>query len=297
MQSPETPNQNHTVKAGIYSSTRTESVSITGYTSGIILVAAIVFLSFGIISSFLCLVVDGVFILLTIDVRPLKGGRCQFYTSGNSYIYENYYATSCQDVLSLYVVMWVLSVLNLLGFLTGILTTAVLGSIKDMSCQDVLSLYVVMWVLSVLNLLGFLTGILTTAVLGSIKDMYISSFIMDNKLDLLFVTETWHKQDDGLLFNQLSPVGFGVSDVSQSTVTSGVEEQWTAKTHHKAAATTERADYGDSISGTDASGNTGLRTTSEVTTMAGSSGPAAVMRWALDCNHLVNGLWTGNHDR
>ncbi|XP_057204280.1 transmembrane protein 255B isoform X3 [Triplophysa rosa] len=150
------------VVLGIYTSTRTESVSITGYTSGIILafgsflgvlglileenrkkllVAAIVFLSFGIISSFLCLVVDGVFILLTIDVRPLRAGRCQFYNSGNSYIYENYYATSCQDVLSLYVLLWVLTVLNLLGFVTGILTTAVLGSIKDMRsggvCPDV----------------------------------------------------------------------------------------------------------------------------------------------------------------
>ncbi|KAG9272912.1 transmembrane protein 255B-like isoform X2 [Astyanax mexicanus] len=102
------------VALGIYTSTRTESLSITGYASGAILafgsflgvlglcleenrkqllIAAIVFLSVGILTSFLCLIVDGVFILLNIDMRPMKAGRCQFYTSGNSYIYENYYAT------------------------------------------------------------------------------------------------------------------------------------------------------------------------------------------------------------
>lgn len=30
------------------------------------------------------------------DMRPVKAGRCQFYTSGNGYIYENYYATVSQ---------------------------------------------------------------------------------------------------------------------------------------------------------------------------------------------------------
>lgn len=33
------------------------------------------------------------------DMRPMKAGRCQFYTSGNSYIYENYYATVSQALL------------------------------------------------------------------------------------------------------------------------------------------------------------------------------------------------------
>jgi hypothetical protein len=38
---------------------------------------------------------------------------------------------SCGDVLSLYVLIWVLTSLNLVAFFLGILTTAVLGSIKD----------------------------------------------------------------------------------------------------------------------------------------------------------------------
>ncbi len=33
------------------------------------------------------------------DMRPMKAGRCQFYSSGNSYIYENYYATVSQALL------------------------------------------------------------------------------------------------------------------------------------------------------------------------------------------------------
>lgn len=46
--------------------------------------------------------------------------------------YEFVGVGSCQEVLSLYVLIWVLTLLNLLAFILGILTTAVLGSIKDM---------------------------------------------------------------------------------------------------------------------------------------------------------------------
>eukprot|EP00064_Thunnus_orientalis_P011212 superscaffoldBa00001598_g11242 len=102
------------VVLGVYISTRTESLTVSGYTSGVILTlgsflgllglrleenrkqlltAAIVFLSFGIISSFLCLVIDGVCIVLNLDMRPLKAGRCQYYSSGSSYIYENFYTS------------------------------------------------------------------------------------------------------------------------------------------------------------------------------------------------------------
>ena len=39
---------------------------------------------------------------------------------------------SCQEVLSLYVCMWLLTSLNLLAFVLAIMATAVLGSIKDL---------------------------------------------------------------------------------------------------------------------------------------------------------------------
>ncbi|XP_051580941.1 transmembrane protein 255B isoform X2 [Myxocyprinus asiaticus] len=139
------------------------------------LVAAIVFLSFGIITSFLCLVVDGVFILLTIDMRPMKAGRCQFYTSGNSYIYENYYATvPCQGLTescSLKVRSGTCYCCDLYDCANGGYLDNFYEFVGVQSCQEVLSLYVLLWVLTCLQLLAFIVGILTTAVLGSIKDM------------------------------------------------------------------------------------------------------------------------------
>ncbi|CAM4577509.1 unnamed protein product [Leuciscus chuanchicus] len=184
------------VVMGIYISTRTESVSITGYMSGIILafgsflgvlglcleenrkqllIAAIVFLSFGIISSFLCLLVDGVFILLNIDMRSMRAGRCQFYTSGNSYIYENYYATvPCQGLTEsceMKVRSGTCYCCDLYDCANGGYLNNYYEFVGVQSCQDVLSLYVLLWILTALNLLAFVFGILTTAVLGSFKDM------------------------------------------------------------------------------------------------------------------------------
>lgn len=49
------------------------------------------------------------------------------------------------------------------------------------------------------------------------KALLLADFIMDKKLDLFFITETWHKQDDGFLFNQLTPAGFGLIDASRTT--------------------------------------------------------------------------------
>ncbi|CAB1347741.1 unnamed protein product [Coregonus sp. 'balchen'] len=116
-------------------------------TCGANLVAAIVFLSFGIIASFLCLVVDGVFIVFnmvpcqgltescSMKVRSGTCYCCDLYDCANGGYMNNYYefvgVRSCGDVLSLYVLIWVLTSLNLVAFFLGILTTAVLGSIKD----------------------------------------------------------------------------------------------------------------------------------------------------------------------
>lgn len=33
------------------------------------------------------------------DMRPLKAGRCQYYSSGNCYIYENFYTSVSRDTL------------------------------------------------------------------------------------------------------------------------------------------------------------------------------------------------------
>lgn len=49
---------------------------------------------------------------------------------------SNYYefvgVQSCEEVFTLYILIWMLTGLNLVAFFTGILNTAVLGSIKDL---------------------------------------------------------------------------------------------------------------------------------------------------------------------
>ncbi|XP_066540581.1 transmembrane protein 255B [Hoplias malabaricus] len=184
------------VSLGIYTNTRTESLSITGYASGVtlalgsflgilglcleenrkqLLVAAIVFLSVGILTSFLCIIVDGVFILLSIDMRPMRAGRCQFYTSGNSFIYENYYASvPCQGLMescSLKVRSGTCYCCDLYDCANGGYLNNYYEFVGVQSCEEVLSLYILIWILTLLNLLAFIIAILTTAVLGSIKHL------------------------------------------------------------------------------------------------------------------------------
>ncbi|KAI4904802.1 hypothetical protein NFI96_006922 [Prochilodus magdalenae] len=138
---------------------------------------AIVFLSVGILTSFLCLVVDGVFILLNIDMRPMRAGRCQFYTSGNGYIYENYYASvPCQGLTescSLKVRSGTCYCCDLYDCANGGYLNNYYEFVGVRSCDDVLILYILIWVLTLLNLLAFILAIMTTAVLGSIKDLGI----------------------------------------------------------------------------------------------------------------------------
>uniref|UniRef100_A0A8C0E5Z1 Transmembrane protein 255B n=1 Tax=Balaenoptera musculus TaxID=9771 RepID=A0A8C0E5Z1_BALMU len=96
---------------GLAATTRTENVTMGGYYPGIILgfgsflgiiginlvenrkqmlVAAIVFVSFGVVAAFCCAIVDGVFAARHIEPRPLTAGRCQFYSSGVGYLHDVY---------------------------------------------------------------------------------------------------------------------------------------------------------------------------------------------------------------
>ncbi|XP_069043695.1 uncharacterized protein [Lepisosteus oculatus] len=45
------------------------------------------------------------------------------------------------------------------------------------------------------------------------KALLLCYIIKEKQLDLLCLTETWHKQNDGLLFNQLIPPGYGLFDL------------------------------------------------------------------------------------
>ncbi|XP_023255509.1 transmembrane protein 255B-like isoform X2 [Seriola lalandi dorsalis] len=189
------------VVLGVYTTTRTESLNVTGYTSGVILTlgsflgllglrleenrkqlltAAIVFLSFGIITSFLCLVIDGVCIVLNMDMRPLRAERCQYYSSGTSYVYENFYTSvSCwnlKESCTMTVRSGTCYCCDLYDCANGGYLNNYYEFVGVRSCEEVFTLYILICTLTGLNLVALFTGILTTAVLGSIKDSGASMY-------------------------------------------------------------------------------------------------------------------------
>ncbi|CAN0386996.1 unnamed protein product [Lampetra fluviatilis] len=54
------------------------------------LVAAIIFISFGVAAAFSCAVVDGVFAARHIDPSPVLAGRCLYFPGDGKYSYEDY---------------------------------------------------------------------------------------------------------------------------------------------------------------------------------------------------------------
>ncbi|XP_051778304.1 transmembrane protein 255B isoform X2 [Erpetoichthys calabaricus] len=206
---------------GIVTTTGTESVSVTGYGSGIIfvfgsflgilglvleenrnqlLLASIIFLSFGVIAAFFCLIVDGVFIVMNIDLRPLHAGRCQYYGSGHSYLYENLFASvTCQGLTescNLQVRSGTCYCCDLYECANGGYLNNHYEFVGVKSCQDVLSLYMKIWLLIVLNFLAFFLGILTTAVLGSMRNMREHVSCSDLTTRLLDPSPTRQSPDD-----------------------------------------------------------------------------------------------------
>ncbi|XP_028272168.1 transmembrane protein 255A isoform X3 [Parambassis ranga] len=179
---------------GLAATTRTQNITVGGYYSGVILgfgsflgiigahlienkrqmlVASIVFISFGVVAAFCCAIVDGVFAARHIDLRPLYAGRCQYHSSETAsdvtcptssrmtcnlrvksntcYCCDLYNCgkpsrveviggyheytdvKSCQDVVHLYHLLWSATILNIVALFLGIITAAVLGGFKDMT--------------------------------------------------------------------------------------------------------------------------------------------------------------------
>ncbi|XP_051759357.1 transmembrane protein 255B [Ctenopharyngodon idella] len=178
---------------GLLSATQTDNVAVSGYYPGIILsfgaflgvvglnlvenrrpmlVASIIFISLGVVSCFLCSIIDGIIAAEFIERRPLMEGRCEFYSSSSSYSYDSYYTevhcnqckmkvksntcyccdlfhcdsldyqvqyyeftgvSSCWDVVNLYRLLWAGVMLNVLGVFLGIITAALLGAFKDLA--------------------------------------------------------------------------------------------------------------------------------------------------------------------
>ncbi|XP_043561008.1 transmembrane protein 255A isoform X4 [Chiloscyllium punctatum] len=155
---------------GLAATTRTLNVSVGGYYPGVILgfgsflgliganllenkrqmlVASIVFISFGVVASFCCAIVDGVFAARHIVMCPSQSRApcvlkiksntcycCDLYKCGSRETLGGYYeyndVGSCQEVIHLYHLLWSSTILNIVGLFLGIITAAVLGSFKDM---------------------------------------------------------------------------------------------------------------------------------------------------------------------
>ncbi|XP_061291451.1 transmembrane protein 255B isoform X1 [Bos javanicus] len=180
---------------GLAATTRTENVTVGGYYPGIILgfgsflgiiginlmenrkqmlVAAIVFVSFGVVAAFCCAVVDGVFAARHIEPRPLMAGRCQFHSSGAGYLHDAHQTeVTCHSPnggCPLKVKSNTCYCCDLYDC-QGTRSPPVYHEFVGVgACWDALQLYWLLWASAVLNVLGLLLGVITAAVLGAFKD-------------------------------------------------------------------------------------------------------------------------------
>ncbi|XP_006003910.1 transmembrane protein 255A isoform X1 [Latimeria chalumnae] len=183
---------------GLAATTRTQNVTVGGYYPGIILgfgsflgiiganvienkrqmlVASIVFISFGVVAAFCCAIVDGVFAARHIDIRPLYAGKCQYYSTEASYNSDDHTKeVPCQSQSRS---PCTLKIKSNSCYCCDLYTcgsrTEILGGYYEYidvnSCQDVVHLYHLLWFATVLNIMGLFLGIITAAVLGGFKDM------------------------------------------------------------------------------------------------------------------------------
>ncbi|XP_053240337.1 transmembrane protein 255B isoform X2 [Podarcis raffonei] len=181
---------------GLAATTRTENVTVGGYYPGIILgfgsflgiigihlvenrkqmlIASIVFISFGVVAAFCCAIVDGVFAARHIEPRPLYNKRCQYYSSGVGFLYDVYQTeVTCYTLNSkcqLKVKSNTCYCCDLYNCENSEHSTSYYEFLGVNSCQDVVHLYRLLWSSTVLNIIGLFLGIVTAAILGAFKDV------------------------------------------------------------------------------------------------------------------------------
>ncbi|XP_041697763.1 transmembrane protein 255A isoform X1 [Coregonus clupeaformis] len=204
---------------GLAATTRTQNITVGGYYPGAILgfgsflgiigahlidnkrqmlVASIVFISFGVVAAFCCAIVDGVFAARHIDLRPYYAGRCDFYANSKSSVdYEDVHCqTASRATCNLRVksnTCYCCDLYNcgkehpLLGHASKDVlkkfrkTSMIWNRVELMggyheytevgSCEDVVHLYHLLWSVTILNIIALFLGIITAAVLGGFKDM------------------------------------------------------------------------------------------------------------------------------
>lgn len=197
---------------GLAATSRTQNITVGGYYPGVILgfgsflgiigahlienkrqmlVASIVFISFGVVAAFCCAIVDGVFAARHIDLRPLYAGRCEYHSSETASDRDVPCQTSSRTTCNLRVrsnTCYCCDLYNCgkkqhfcgLTIHSLCLThwasrVEVIGGYHEYtdvkSCQDVVHLYHLLWSATILNIVALFLGIITAAVLGGFKDM------------------------------------------------------------------------------------------------------------------------------
>ncbi|XP_068596598.1 transmembrane protein 255A [Brachionichthys hirsutus] len=202
---------------GLAATTRTQNITVGGYYPGFILgfgsflgiigthlienkrqmlVASIVFISFGVVAAFCCAIVDGVFATRHIDLRPLYAGRCDYHSSETASDRDVPCQTSSRTSCNLRVKSNTCYCCDLYNCgrehpLMGLQNKDVLKKFRKSSmisnrveviggyheytdvksCQDVVHLHHLLWAATILNIVALFLGIITAAVLGGFKDM------------------------------------------------------------------------------------------------------------------------------
>ncbi|XP_019489523.1 PREDICTED: transmembrane protein 255A isoform X3 [Hipposideros armiger] len=179
---------------GLAATTRTQNVTVGGYYPGVILgfgsflgiigsnlvenkrqmlVASIVFISFGVIAAFCCAIVDGVFAARHIDLKPLYANRCHYVPKTSQKEAEE---VKCPHLSREFCTP---RIRGNTCFCCDLYNCGnrmeIIGGyyeyIDVSSCQDIIHLYHLLWSATILNIVGLFLGIITAAVLGGFKDM------------------------------------------------------------------------------------------------------------------------------
>ncbi|XP_031718650.1 transmembrane protein 255A isoform X4 [Anarrhichthys ocellatus] len=182
---------------GLAATTRTQNITVGGYYPGVILgfgsflgiigahlienkrqmlVASMVFISFGVVAAFCCAIVDGVFAARHIDLRPLYAGRCEYHSSDTSPERDVSCQTSSRISCNLRVKGNTCYCCDLYTCGNRVEMMGGYHEYTDVkSCQDVVHLYHLLWSATILNIIALFLGIITAAVLGGFKDLIPSA--------------------------------------------------------------------------------------------------------------------------
>ncbi|XP_026081261.1 transmembrane protein 255A-like isoform X3 [Carassius auratus] len=182
---------------GLAATTRTQNITVGGYYPGVILgfgsflgiigahlienkrqmlVASIVFISFGVVAAFCCAIVDGIFAARHIDLRPLYAGRCVYYSSRTAFDSDVHCQTASRVSCNLRVKSNTCYCCDLYNCGNRVELRGGYHEYTEVrSCQDVVHLYHLLWSATVLNIVALFLGIITAAVLGGFKDMMPSA--------------------------------------------------------------------------------------------------------------------------